>query len=194
MCAQKIDQELVLQAQQGDRAAFDLLVLKYQHRVAKIARRYLSDPHEIMDVTQETFIKAFRAINKFRNESGFYTWLYRIAINTSKNHFVANKKQAQISGLNLDEIEKIAEPMSLREEGTPEHFLLHDEMEAVVLSTLDNLPKDLKTALILREMEGFSYEEIAAAVGCPVGTVRSRLFRAREVIDAKVKPFLGGHT
>lgn len=190
MQEQQVDKELVAQTQQGKRTAFDLLVLKYQHRVAKLISRYVHDPSQVMDITQEAFIKAYRGIGNFRNDSAFYTWLYRIAINTMKTYKVSNYRHSRNVDLNEEEIERVAEKMNLREKATPEHFLLRDEIEATVFKTVEELPEELKTVLILREMEGFSYDEIANIMECPIGTVRSRLFRAREAVDEQIKPLM----
>ncbi len=185
-----VDEELVARVQRGDKRAFDLLVLKYQHRIVKLVSRYVRNPADALDVTQEAFIKAYRALGNFRGESAFYTWLYRIAINTAKNHLSAlgrRPKEADVYGAD-------GEPISLDElqsDGdTPEKSLLVDEIKQTILKTMAALPEDLRTAITLREIEGLSYEEIADAMDCPIGTVRSRIFRAREALDAQLKPLI----
>jgi RNA polymerase sigma-70 factor (ECF subfamily) len=190
MSDRRADQELVSRAQDGDRRAFDLLVLKYQQKVAGLISRYLRDPGEIMDVTQEAFLKAYRALPGFRGESAFYTWLYRIAINTVKNHLVAQGRRPPGDDVEADVAEQMDMGNRLREVGTPENILLSDEIARTVQQALDALPDDLRTAIVLREFEGLSYEEIANAMECPIGTVRSRIFRAREAIDKRLRPLL----
>lgn len=185
------DMDLVAKVQQGDKKAFDLLVLKYQQKVANIVSRYIRDPHESLDVTQETFIKAYRALPNFRGDSAFYTWLYRIAINTAKNHLVAQNRRPPNSDVEAETAEQIDAGERLKNRETPEHLLLKDEIAETVRQAIDDLPDELKTAITLRELEGLSYEEIANAMSCPIGTVRSRIFRAREAIDAKLEPLLG---
>lgn len=187
-----VDLELVRRVQQGERQAFDVLVLKYQHKVVKLVARYVSDQSEALDVTQEAFLKAYRAIRKFRGDSAFYTWLYRIAINTAKNYLVAQSRRPLETDIDLQPPEQLEGPgpLSLRENATPENLLLRDEIEATVFGAIEALPEDLRTAITLRELEGLSYEEIAQAMGCPVGTVRSRIFRAREAINNKLEPLL----
>ncbi len=187
-----IDQALVERAQQGDKKAFDLLVRKYQHKLVKLISRYVSDPSEALDVAQEAFIKAYRALPKFRSESAFYTWLYRIAINTAKNWLVSKGRRPPEADLSAEEAEQYEGGGSLRDYDTPEQLLAKDEVERAVYEAISELPHDLRTAITLREMEGMSYEEIAKAMDCPVGTVRSRIFRAREAIDKKLKPLLEG--
>jgi RNA polymerase sigma-70 factor (ECF subfamily) len=185
-----VDQELVARVQQGDKKAFDLLVLKYQQKVANIVSRYLRDPHESLDVTQEAFIKAYRALPNFRGESAFYTWLYRIAINTAKNHLVAQSRRPPSFDVEAETAEQIDAGEKLKDRESPESILLKDEIAETVSQAIDDLPDELKTAITLRELEGMSYEEIANAMSCPIGTVRSRIFRAREAIDAKLDPLL----
>jgi RNA polymerase sigma-70 factor (ECF subfamily) len=185
-----IDHELVTRVQRGDKKAFDLLVLKYQQKIANLISRYIRDPHEVMDVTQEAFIKAYRAIPNFRGESAFYTWLYRIAINTAKNYLVAMGRRPPTDDLEAETAEQMDAGARLKETGTPENYILTEEISATVQQAIDNLPEDLRTAIILRELEGMSYEEIASAMSCPVGTVRSRIFRAREAIDKSLRPLL----
>ncbi|WP_133510937.1 RNA polymerase sigma factor RpoE [Candidatus Thiosymbion oneisti] len=190
MSDRRSDRELVARVQGGDRRAFDLLVIKYQQKVASLISRYVRDPGEIMDVAQETFLKAYRALPGFRGESAFYTWLYRIAINTVKNHLVAQGRRPPGDDVEADVAEQLETGGRLRELATPEHHLLSMEIAGTVQAALDGLPGDLRTALLLRELEGLSYEEIANAMECPVGTVRSRIFRAREAIDKRLRPLL----
>jgi RNA polymerase sigma-70 factor (ECF subfamily) len=190
MSERRADQELVSRAQEGDKRAFDLLVLKYQQKVAGLISRYIRDPSEIMDVTQEAFIKAYRALPGFRGESAFYTWLYRIAINTVKNHLVAQGRRPPGDDVEAEVAEQMDTGNRLREVATPESHLLTDEIAQTVQQALEELPQDLRTAIVLREFEGLSYEEIASAMDCPIGTVRSRIFRAREAIDKRLRPLL----
>ncbi|MCU7797079.1 MAG: RNA polymerase sigma factor RpoE [Candidatus Thiodiazotropha sp. (ex Myrtea spinifera)] len=185
-----IDQELVVRVQQGDKKAFDLLVLKYQQKITNLISRYIRDPHEVLDVTQEAFIKAYRALPKFRGDSAFYTWLYRIAINTAKNYLVAQGRRPPTDDVEAETAEQMDIGVRLKETDTPENLVLTDEISMTVQKAIDELPEDLRTAIILRELEGMSYEEIANAMSCPVGTVRSRIFRAREAIDKKLSPLL----
>ncbi len=184
------DQQLVVRVQAGDKAAFDLLVRKYQHRVLKLVGRFVSDAAEAEDVAQEAFIKAYRALASFRGDSAFYTWLYRIAINTAKNALVSNRRRPVDFDLDLQDPEQYDRHARLKEGDTPEGVLLTEEIRNVVERAMEQLPEDLRTAIVLRELEGLSYEEIAEAMDCPVGTVRSRIFRAREAIDRKLKPLL----
>lgn len=186
----RADQELVSRAQQGDTRAFELLVLKYQQKIAGLISRYIRDPSEVMDVSQEAFLKAYRALPGFRGESAFFTWLYRIAINTVKNYLVAQGRRPPGDDVEAEVAEGMEIGGRLRELDTPEAQLLTDEIARTVQQALDDLPQDLRTAIILRELEGLSYEEIAAAMGCPIGTVRSRIFRAREAIDKRLRPLL----
>ena len=190
----KVDQLLVERVQKGDKRAFDLLIQKYQHRIVSLVSRYVSDHSEAQDVAQEAFIKAYRAIKRFRGDSAFYTWLYRIAINTAKNWIVAKNRRPPGSDIDAVDAEQYAISDRLRETSTPENELLREEIERTVYATIASLPEDLRTAIMLREMDGMSYEEIATTMECPIGTVRSRIFRAREAIDEKLKPLLGGHT
>ncbi len=185
-----IDQELVARVQQGDKKAFDLLVLKYQQKITNLISRYIRDPHEVLDVTQEAFIKAYRAMPKFRGDSAFYTWLYRIAINTAKNYLVAQGRRPPADDVEAEMAEQMDVGIRLKETGTPENHVLTEEISQTVQQAIDDLPEDLRTAIVLRELEGMSYEEIANAMECPVGTVRSRIFRAREAIDKKLSPLL----
>jgi RNA polymerase sigma-70 factor (ECF subfamily) len=184
------DQLLVERVQQGDKTAFDILVGKYQHKIVKLVTRYVRDPDEALDVAQEAFIKAYRALASFRGDSAFYTWLYRIAINTAKNQLAANKRRADDLGLDLQDPDQYEMHGRLREEDTPEGLALSEEIRETVNQAIEALPEDLRTAIVLREVEGMSYEEIASAMDCPVGTVRSRIFRAREAIDKRLKPLL----
>jgi RNA polymerase sigma-70 factor (ECF subfamily) len=190
MSERKSDQELVSRAQEGDKRAFDLLVIKYQQKVAGLISRYIRDPSEVMDVAQEAFLKAYRALPGFRGESAFYTWLYRIAINTVKNYLVAQGRRPPGDDLEAEVAEQMDMGGRLREMGTPESHLLSMEIAQTVQRALDDLPEDLRTAIVLRELEGLTYEEIASAMECPVGTVRSRIFRAREAIDKRLRPLL----
>lgn len=186
------DARLVERVQRGDKRAFDLLMGKYQHRIQVLVARYLRDPDDIQDVTQEAFVKAYRALPKFRAESQFYTWLYRIAINTAKNFLVARSRRPPASDVDSSEAEYYSGGEALQEIETPENRLAGDELQRVVFEAIEELPEDLRTAVTLREFDGLSYEDIAAVMDCPVGTVRSRIFRAREAIDARVRPLLEG--
>lgn len=185
------DQLLVERVQQGDKAAYDVLVRKYQHKIVKLISRYVYEPAEALDIAQETFIKAYRALPRFRGDSAFYTWLYRIAINTAKNHLVAEGRRPVDRQLDLQDPEHYDLNARLKEVATPESLALADEIQLTVESAIDELPEELRTAIVLRELEGMSYEEIAAAMDCPVGTVRSRIFRAREAITNRLQPLLG---
>ena len=180
------DQQLVVRVQEGDKRAFDLLVLKYQHKVHAIVGRFVRDTDEVADVVQEAFVKAYRALPKFRGESQFYTWLYRIAVNTAKNYLVSRSRRPPGSDVDIDDAEYYSGSEYLKDLGTPENQLFRDELESVIVKSIAELPEDLRTAVTLREYEGLSYEEIAEIMECPVGTVRSRIFRARESIDAVV--------
>jgi len=183
------DQELVEKAQQGDKKAFNLLVVRYQNRVAGLLTRYVSRD-DIPDIVQESFIKAYRSLASFRGESAFYTWLYRIAVNTAKNHLTALGRRPPKEDILAEDAESYDAGTQLREADTPEHLVLSNELKRVVFETIENLPEELKMAITLREIEGLSYEEIAEVMSCPVGTVRSRIFRAREAIDAKIQPLM----
>ena len=187
----EIDQQLVERVQRGDKTAFDLLVRKYQYRLAKLVSRYVSDRTEVEDVTQEAFIKAYRALKGFRGESAFYTWLYRIAINTAKNYLVSMGRRPPRSDIDAEEAEGLTNGTELREINTPESSMLRDEIAETVRQTIETLPEDLRTAITLREFDGLSYDEIASIMDCPIGTVRSRIFRAREAIDNELKPLIG---
>ncbi len=190
MGEKKVDQALVERVQRGDKAAFDILVLKYQHKIVKLISRYVRDHSEVLDVAQEAFIKAYRALPRFRGDSAFYTWMYRIAINTAKNYLVAKGRRLPNDDIDAQEAEQYEGAVGLKEYATPENMLLRDEVETTIFSAIDQLPEDLRTAITLREIEGMSYEEIAQAMECPVGTVRSRIFRAREAIDEKLRPLV----
>lgn len=188
----EIDQKLVERVQCGDKQAFNLLVVKYERRLTRLLSRYVRDPHEVEDVAQEAFIKAYRALSTFRGEAAFYTWLYRIGINTAKNYLMARRRRVpNTSEFDVEESENFEEGNNLHELNTPENELLSKEVAQVVNEAMAALPEDLRAAISLREMEGLSYEEIAEAMGCPIGTVRSRIFRAREAIAAKLRPILG---
>ena len=189
--ASETDQKLVQRAQRGDLRAFDLLVLKYQGRISALVSRYISEPGEVEDVTQEAFIKAFRALERFRGDSAFYTWLYRIAANAAKNHLVAKGRRPK-SDAWIEEAEAFDEFGLRSDTGSPEAVAMGDELVGVVDAAMQALPEELRAALTLRELEGLSYDDIAEVLGCPVGTVRSRIFRAREAIDERVREQIGG--
>ena len=184
------DKELIERVKNGEKAAYDLLVLKYQQRIVNLVLRFVRNHSDALDVTQEAFIKAYRALPNFRGDSAFYTWLYRIAVNTAKNHLAVQSRRPRSSDYDVSEIEQIEGSSALKEQATPENLLLKDELQATVLKAIEDLPEDLKTAIMLRELEGLSYEEIASVMDCPIGTVRSRIFRAREAIDEKMSPLL----
>jgi RNA polymerase sigma-70 factor (ECF subfamily) len=190
MGEQNVDQELVRRVQKGDKKAFDVLVIKYQQRIVKLISRYVRDQDEVLDVAQEAFIKAYRALANFRGESAFYTWLYRIAINTAKNYLVAQGRRPPATDVDAEDALYVDGGMRLSDGDTPEQLVQRDQIERVIFETIDSLPEELRTAITLREMEGLSYEEIAVTMDCPVGTVRSRIFRAREAIEIKLKPLL----
>ena len=191
MGAKSVDLELVRRVQRGDKGAFDLLVRKYQNKIVSLVERYVRDPSEAQDVAQEAFIKAYRALPNFRGESAFYTWLYRIAINTAKNFLVAQDRRPPESDVDAAQAEQFNGVLQLQEQGTPERMLLTGEIGRTIVEAMEELPDDLRTAITMRELEGMSYEEIAEAMACPVGTVRSRIFRAREAIDKRLQPLLG---
>lgn len=192
MSDREVDQQLVERVQRGDKHAFDLLVTKYQRKLGRLLSRFIRDPSEVEDVTQEAFIKAYRALPNFRGDSAFYTWLYRIGINTAKNHLVAMGRRAPTStGMDAEEAESLDSGEQLRDLNTPENQMMSRQVGDTVNQTLLELPEELRTALTLREIEGLSYEEIATAMQCPVGTVRSRIFRAREAVAEKLRPLLG---
>jgi RNA polymerase sigma-70 factor (ECF subfamily) len=190
MSEQQFDQKLVERVQQGDKRAFNLLVQKYQHKVVNLISRYVKNPGDVPDVAQEAFIKAYRALPGFRGESAFYTWLYRIAVNSAKNYLVSQGRRPPANDIEAEEAEYHGGADALRDLATPEGLMLTDEIRQVVFDAIETLPDDLKTAITLRELEGLSYEEIAEVMECPVGTVRSRIFRARDAIDKQVKPLI----
>lgn len=185
-----LDAELVKRVQAGDKAAFDILVLKYQHKVVNLINRFVSDQTECYDIAQDTFIKAYRAIGNFRGDSQFYTWLYRIAANTAKNHLASRARKSPNYTVDIEDAEHFEGESGLKEYTTPENLLLGEEIEKTVFQAIDDLPDDLKSAITLREIEGLSYEEIAEVMDCPIGTVRSRIFRARDAIDKELRPLL----
>jgi len=190
MSERAIDQELVVRVQQGDKKAFDLLVLKYQLRLSKLVSRFLRNQSDVPDVVQEAFIKAYRALPNFRGDSAFYTWLYRIAINTAKNHLVAQSRKSPANSIDVQDAEDYGASEWLKEYATPEREALASELETTINQAMSELPSDLREAITLREIEGLSYEDIAVVMDCPIGTVRSRIFRAREAIDSKLEPIL----
>ncbi|MDJ0876955.1 MAG: RNA polymerase sigma factor RpoE [Halieaceae bacterium] len=192
MASAATDQQLVERVQAGDKRAFDLLVLKYQPKILGLVSRYVHDSYEVQDVTQEAFIKAYRALPRFRGDSAFYTWLYRIAINTAKNHLVARGRRPPGSDVEIEDAEHFENGGALRDMENPENMLFSRELGEVVKQAISDLPDDLRTAVTLREFDGLSYEEIAEIMDCPVGTVRSRIFRAREAIDKKVRAQVDG--
>lgn len=194
MTAAETDQQLVAKVQGGDSRAFDVLVLKYQHKILSLISRYVRDADEVQDVAQEAFIKAYRALPKFRGDSAFYTWLYRIAINTAKNHLVSRSRRPPGSDVDIEDAEYYEGGGALRDLENPENALFGDELKAVVEHSLNELPDDLRTAVTLREFDGLSYEDIAEIMDCPIGTVRSRIFRAREAIDTQVRRQIDGET
>ncbi|BDA19711.1 MULTISPECIES: RNA polymerase sigma factor RpoE [Aeromonas] len=185
-----LDEQLVERVQRGDKNAFNLLVRKYQHKVVNLVARYVNNPGDVPDVAQEAFIKAYRALPTFRGESAFYTWLYRISVNTAKNYLTSQGRRPPSSDVEADEAEYYGGGEALQEVATPENLALTDEIKRTVFTAIEALPEDLRTAITLREMEGLSYEEIAEIMDCPVGTVRSRIFRAREAIDKKLQPLI----
>ncbi len=187
------DQQLVVRVQKGDKRAFDLLVLKYQYKVHAIVARFIRDSDEVRDVVQEAFIKAYRALPKFRGDSQFYTWLYRIAVNTAKNYLVARSRRPPSSDVDLDDAEYYSGSDQLKDHSSPENQLFRDQLEVAINQAIVELPEDLRTAVTLREYEGLSYEDIAAVMDCPVGTIRSRIFRGREAIDARLVELVEGH-
>ncbi|MEO0443469.1 MAG: RNA polymerase sigma factor RpoE [Pseudomonadota bacterium] len=188
--AQDSDQQLVERVQQGDKRAFDLLVLKYQHKIISVVHRYVRESADVNDVVQEAFIKAYRALENFRGDSAFYTWMYRIAINTAKNHLISRGRRPPATDVDIEDAEHFSGNDLLQDLDTPESSLFCDQLQAAVQNAIAELPEDLRTALTLREMEGLSYEEIADIMECPVGTVRSRIFRAREAVDKVIKPLM----
>ena len=190
MGSNETDKMLVARVQRGDKQAFDALVLKYQARITNLVSRFVRNQSDAQDVTQEAFLKAYRALPKFRGDSAFYTWLYRIAVNTAKNYLALQARRSADAEQDFDEIEQIDGNEALKDQATPEHMLLKDEIQSTVIAAIDGLPEDLKTAITLRELDGLSYEEIAEVMDCPIGTVRSRIFRAREAIDKQLTPLL----
>ena len=191
MASETTDAQLVRRVQKGDKGAFDLLVLKYQHKIVNLVMRYVRDPDQAMDIAQEAFLKAYRALPRFRGDSAFYTWLYRIAVNTAKNHLAAQRRRPMDVELDLQDSEQYDLHAKLKETDTPEGVTLSDELNLTVQRAIEALPEDLRTAIVLREIEGMSYEEIAQTMDCPVGTVRSRIFRARDAIGKKIGNLIG---
>lgn len=187
------DQQLVERVQRGDKQAFNLLVLKYQHKVTSLVSRYVKHPGDVADVAQEAFIKAYRAIAGFRGDSAFYTWLYRIAVNSAKNYITSQARKVAVNDIEVSDAEFFDSADALRVNSSPENLMMSDQVKEVIFATIDKLPTDLKTAITLREIDGMSYEEIADIMECPVGTVRSRIFRAREAIDTNLKPIISRH-
>ncbi|HIO96333.1 MAG TPA: RNA polymerase sigma factor RpoE [Leucothrix sp.] len=185
------DLELVKRVQAGDKSAFDVLVLKYQQKVINLVMRYVHDPHIAMDISQESFIKAYRGLKNFRGDSAFYTWLYRISINTAKNHLVSKSRRMPDDDIDAQEAEQYEGGGKLREMSTPENELMTQEIHSTIKNAIDALPDDLRIAITLRELEGLSYEEISEAMECPIGTVRSRIFRARDSIEKELAPLVG---
>lgn len=188
--SEQLDEELVSRVQHGDKAAFDLLVIKYQHKIIQLVNRYVKDPSEAQDVAQEAFIKAYRALGAFRGEATFYTWLYRIAINTAKNYLILRTRRHSNYQLDIQEVEAIGNEPQLQGMDTPEQLILNEEIMTTLNKAIEDLPEEMQLAFKLREFEGLSYEEIALAMDCPIGTIRSRLFRAREAIDKQLSPLL----
>jgi RNA polymerase sigma-70 factor (ECF subfamily) len=188
--SEQLDEELVLRVQRGDKSAYDFLVIKYQHRIIQLVNRYIKDPSEAQDVAQEAFIKAYRALADFRGEAAFFTWLYRIAINTAKNYLLSRSRRSANYQVDIQDAEALENAPQLQGLETPERELLNQEIIDAINASIEELPEDMRTAIVLREFEGMSYEEIAEAMDCPVGTVRSRIFRAREAIDNKLNPLL----
>ena len=188
--SEELDEDLVQRVQQGDKSAFDLLVIKYQHRIVHLVNRYVKDPFEAQDVAQDSFIKAYRAIGDFRGESAFYTWLYRIAINTAKNYLLSRSRRSFDYEIDVQDAEQVENAAQLKDMDTPENLLMNEQIVLVIKAAIEKLPEEMRIAITLREFEGMSYEEIAEAMDCPIGTVRSRIFRAREAIDEKLKPLL----
>ncbi len=194
MSENNVDQALIKRVQEGDKRAFDLLVLKYQHKLVGVISRYIHDWAECQDVAQEAFIRAYRALPNFRGDSQFYTWLYKIAVNTAKNHLVSLGRRPPTEDIDAQDAVQFESGGRLREAGTPENEAMRREIEQTVARTVEALPEELRVAITLREVDGLSYEEIAETMGCPIGTVRSRIFRAREAIDNKLRPLMGDAT
>jgi len=190
MGTNQLDAELVKRVQNGDKVAFDILVQKYQQKVVNLISRFVSDQAECYDIAQEAFIKAYRAIGNFRGDSQFYTWLYRIAANTAKNHLASRARKSPAYSVDVEEAEHYEGESGLKEYANPENLLLTDEIKKTIFRAIEALPEDLKSAITLRELEGLSYEEIAEVMDCPIGTVRSRIFRARDAIDKELRPLL----
>ena len=188
--SQQLDSDLVKRVQRGDSAAFDLLVRKYQHRIAALIGRYISDWSECQDVAQETFLRAYRALGNFRGDAQFYTWLHRIAVNTAKNHLVAQNRRPPTDDIDVSDAEQFESGMRLRDTDTPERELMRQQLEQTVMRAVEGLPEELRQAITLREVDGLSYEQIAQRMDCPIGTVRSRIFRAREAIDTQLRPLM----
>ncbi|MBE8168186.1 MAG: RNA polymerase sigma factor RpoE [Shewanella sp.] len=190
MSGQNSDQQIIERVQHGDKQAYNLLVQKYQNKVMSLISRYVRNQADVADVAQEAFIKAYRALPNFRGESAFYTWLYRIAVNTAKNYLVSQGRKAPANDIDVEEAEYYDGSDALKEFASPERLLLSGEIKKAIFDTLDTLPEELRMALTLRELEGMSYEDISQIMECPVGTVRSRIFRAREAVDKVLKPML----
>jgi RNA polymerase sigma-70 factor, ECF subfamily len=188
--SQQLDVDLVKRVQRGDSAAFDLLVRKYQHRIVALIGRYISDWSECQDVAQDTFLRAYRALGNFRGDAQFYTWLHRIAVNTAKNHLVAHNRRPPTDDIDVDDATQFESGMRLRDNDTPERELMRQQLEQTVMRAVEGLPEELRQAITLREVDGLSYEEIAQRMDCPIGTVRSRIFRAREAIDVELQPLM----
>lgn len=186
----QLDQELVRRVQKGEKAAFDILVRKYEHKLANVIGRYIRNRSDVLDVSQEAFIKAYRALPNFRGDSAFYTWLYRIAINTAKNHLVAAGRRPPNDDIDAQDAEQYDSASGLKEYATPERMALRSELASTIQGAIDELPEELRTAIVLRELDGLSYDEIASAMECPIGTVRSRIFRARDAIEKRMRPLV----
>ena len=193
LAGEESDEQLVARVQKGDKRAFEVLVLKYQHRIYSLISRFIRDADEVQDVAQEAFIKAYRALGSFRGDSAFYTWMYRIAINTAKNHLVSRGRRPQGADIEIEDAEQLDVAGALRDIDGPENLAMTEQLRRVIEEAIARLPEDLRTALRLREFEGLSYEEIAEAMACPVGTVRSRIFRAHEAVDAEILPLMEGN-
>jgi RNA polymerase sigma-70 factor (ECF subfamily) len=188
----ELDRELVARVQRGDAAAFDLLVRRHQHRIAGLISRYVADWSEVQDVAQETFVRAWRAIGNFRGDAQFSTWLHRIAVNTAKNHLVSHRRRPPTADIDAEDAEQYESGARLRDHDTPERELMRLQVERAVMEAVEALPAELREAITLREAEGMSYEDIAERMDCPIGTVRSRIFRAREAIDERLRPLMDG--